>query len=340
MNMNDLKLFLLSIANVLVMGAFSQTVNRTNVSSLNACDANATLFAANVDPATIMWYGMGVSPQLTPQNGGFYRANLCAGSYSITYRTYDDEPMAVNFYITDPFGIYPCAGYGLQMIGFPILVSECTGHLTVTTLPGNSIPPYTYLWSNGATTNEIMNLCPGKYQVTEFDNSGCAFSFATTVYQLDTITIAGGSCPDPIDTLYGLIDDCSIDFGAIDTAYLSSVLLPSAPGDTTITALWTVVDTTGFITNTTSYFSSSFNLTGCYYFDFWIVCYNKTMNTHRLHIKQGFYVDQYSVIDELINSEKTIVRITDITGRECAFEAGELRIVLYSDGSISKVISQ
>jgi hypothetical protein len=49
----------------------------------------------------------------------------------------------------------------------------------------------------------------------------------------------------------------------------------------------------------------------------------------------GYYND----LEELTNNEKSIVKITDILGRECEMDAGELRIVLYSDGTMKKVIS-
>jgi hypothetical protein len=41
-------------------------------------------------------------------------------------------------------------------------------------------PPYTYLWSNGATTKDIMNLLPGGYMCTITDANGC-FTLITVI---------------------------------------------------------------------------------------------------------------------------------------------------------------
>lgn len=238
--MKKLKLFLLSVANVLVLSAFSQHVEHTMVSGIDHCDATATLYANNVNPATIVWHGMGVMPKLTPQNGGYYRSNLCRGAYSVTYTTYDGVPMVVTFTIANSAGMHPCGGISVALMNFPTTLSDCTGEMTAVgasnqcgNFDGN--PPFSYVWSNGSTSDHITNICPGKYIVVQTDSVGCAVA-----------------------------------------------------------------------------------------------------NGYTIHEGPGYY----NGIEELSSSEKTIVKITDITGRECAFEAGELRIVHYSDGSISKVISQ
>jgi gliding motility-associated-like protein len=48
---------------------------------------------------------------------------------------------------------------------------ECDGAGQVTITGG--IPAYTILWSNGASTDSITNLCAGTYTVTVSDNGGC-----------------------------------------------------------------------------------------------------------------------------------------------------------------------
>jgi gliding motility-associated-like protein len=56
----------------------------------------------------------------------------------------------------------------------------CDGTIDVTVNGG--FTPYTYIWSNGATTQDIFNLCPGDYALTVSDSIGCQ--------QADTITIS------------------------------------------------------------------------------------------------------------------------------------------------------
>ncbi len=45
---------------------------------------------------------------------------------------------------------------------------------SITIVPNAGFPPYTYQWSNGATTKTISNLSTGIYQVTVTDRFGCA----------------------------------------------------------------------------------------------------------------------------------------------------------------------
>jgi len=47
---------------------------------------------------------------------------------------------------------------------------ECSGSITLTVNSFNA--PFTYLWSNGATTKDIANLCPEDYSVTVTDADG------------------------------------------------------------------------------------------------------------------------------------------------------------------------
>ncbi len=63
--------------------------------------------------------------------------------------------------------------------------SNGTANAIVTT----GVAPYTYAWSNGATTANITGLSAGDYTVTVTDSNGCIGVFTTTIGEENQITI-------------------------------------------------------------------------------------------------------------------------------------------------------
>lgn len=76
------------------------------------------------------------------------------------------------------------------------------GQLTAT--PSGGVAPYTYLWSNGATTATISGLIAGTYSVTVTDNLGATSSNSVNLTQ-----------PDPLFTLLSAASNVSC-FGGTD----------------------------------------------------------------------------------------------------------------------------
>jgi gliding motility-associated-like protein len=117
-------------------------------------------------PYTINWNGAG---------NGLNISNLCPGTY--------------NFSLGDANG---CIYNGqAQIINPPQLLSPqitsqnpicfgyCDGQSVANPLDG--VSPYTYLWSNGQTTQTATGLCSGNYGVTVFDANNCPASQTTTL---------------------------------------------------------------------------------------------------------------------------------------------------------------
>lgn len=50
------------------------------------------------------------------------------------------------------------------------------------------IAPYNFLWSNGATSEDLSGLSAGSYTATIIDNSGCSSTITTTISQPSTLT--------------------------------------------------------------------------------------------------------------------------------------------------------
>jgi gliding motility-associated-like protein len=123
---------------------------------------------------TYLWSNGATSTTLT---------NLGAGIYTVT--------------ITDAAGCKANASTTVRAIGnFDIKTtttpSACvgaTGSATVTGVTGGNAP-YTYKWSNGATTNSINNVAAGSYTVTVFDARNCEAVSPSIVVGTNS-TIAG-----------------------------------------------------------------------------------------------------------------------------------------------------
>lgn len=64
---------------------------------------------------------------------------------------------------------------------------------------GGGTPPYTYMWSNGATTQDQSNIPGGTYTVTVTDNNGCTVTHTVTVPDNTiTINISGVTQPNTV----------------------------------------------------------------------------------------------------------------------------------------------
>jgi gliding motility-associated-like protein len=70
----------------------------------------------------------------------------------------------------------------------PVIANEtclnlCDG--SIQTSVTNGLAPYTYSWSNGATTSTLANVCPGNYTITVTGANGCSV--------IETFTVTAGT---------------------------------------------------------------------------------------------------------------------------------------------------
>ncbi|QLH45204.1 MAG: SprB repeat-containing protein [Bacteroidota bacterium] len=57
-------------------------------------------------------------------------------------------------------------------------------------ITSGGVSPYTYNWSNMATTQTITNLAPGTYSVTVTNANGCTATTSTTITEPDVLVAA------------------------------------------------------------------------------------------------------------------------------------------------------
>jgi hypothetical protein len=162
-----------SEANVTVFQAPPATAEitaQTNVSCFGTASGSATALAGGVAPFTYEW-----------SNGATAEAisNLSAGTYTVV--------------VTDAEGCTATAEAVISQPSALILNATATAQTapgvndgTATASLNGGTPGYSYLWSNGATTETIENLTPGAYTVTATDANGCT--------QIQTVTVNEFGC--------------------------------------------------------------------------------------------------------------------------------------------------
>jgi hypothetical protein len=98
--------------------------------------------------------------------------------------------------------------------------AQSNGSINLT--PAGGTAPYTFNWSNGATSEDLNNVAPGTYSLTLTDASGCTKSFTYTVgNQPNQPTITSTTTPSNCDLANGIVN-ISVTGGATPYTFLWS----------------------------------------------------------------------------------------------------------------------
>ena len=126
----------------------------------------------------------------------------------------------------------------------------------ITAVPSGGTPPYTYSWSNGATSSTIENLLPTSYFVEVTDHAGCTVQGSITLTQPNNLLITGNITPA----------NCH-------NASNASINLTVAGGTAPYQYLWSTGATTANINNLSSgeYKVKITDREGCTYFKTFII---------------------------------------------------------------------
>ena len=188
----------------------------------------------------------------------------------------------------------------------------------------------------------VDSLCPGTYTVSFVMNNFPTtltfnIGYDTTTNYGDTLVITNtGACTNPLTTFNVLTEDCTINFNTIDTAYMTIDSVINSGLDS-ILCVWYVIDTT-FTYQTYMVNYPMIDSAGCYNFQLTVYCYNNTSGYKTIILNQIEYIG-FAGVEELAQSEKTIVRVTDMVGRSSEIKDGVMLLIHYSDGTIKKVFT-
>ncbi|MFN0202977.1 MAG: gliding motility-associated C-terminal domain-containing protein, partial [Bacteroidia bacterium] len=152
----------------------------TNISCNGVCDGSATAAAAGGTPNySYSWSNGQTTATLT---------GACAGTYTCYVSDANGCQTTVNVTLTQP------AAIALTTSGTNIsCYNVCDGAANVSISGGTS--PYSILWSNNATSANILGLCANTYNVTVTDTNACQATASITLTQptLLTATITASS---------------------------------------------------------------------------------------------------------------------------------------------------
>lgn len=123
-------------------------------------------------PYVFKWQNNEWSDPSNTQIYGF--SELIAGSYSLTFIDGNGCEEKATITLTQP-----------PAITLNVSINQPTGNNangTITAVAQNGTAPYTYLWSNGATTQSLVGLTTGSYSVVVTDSKGCSIVQIINLY--------------------------------------------------------------------------------------------------------------------------------------------------------------
>ncbi|HEY0066676.1 MAG TPA: T9SS type A sorting domain-containing protein [Flavisolibacter sp.] len=127
-------------------------------------------------------------------------SNLAPGSYTVTVTDGTGTTKQATFTVGDNGCVQPITITG------NVTNASCTGGAVDITVSGG-VTPYSYSWSNGATTQDLSNVPAGSYTVTVTDGAG-------TTKQA-TFTVGNNGCVQPI-AITGNVTNAGCTGGAVD----------------------------------------------------------------------------------------------------------------------------
>ena len=120
-----------------------------------------TTVTGGVPPYRYIWSGGSLASNAQNQN------NLPPGTYTVLVRDHNGCQVSAQATITQPAQLVLSQTHtNITCYG------DADGSINLSVAGG--VPPYEYIWSNGAMTEDITNLGPGRHRVTVTDGNNCS----------------------------------------------------------------------------------------------------------------------------------------------------------------------
>ncbi len=179
------------------ISGLSSGVYSITITDANGCTTSGS-YTINNDPGTLSLDGAVVTDEACGNAGGSIDIEISGGSMPISYSwsngatTQDVSGLSAGAYsvsVTDNFGCTVSTTENIVNVtgGFTASITSVTdencgdaaGAIDLTVSGGTM--PYTYSWSNSATTEDLSGLSAGSYSVVVTDDVGCSTTLDTVV---------------------------------------------------------------------------------------------------------------------------------------------------------------
>jgi uncharacterized repeat protein (TIGR01451 family) len=153
----------------------------SNVSCNGSSNGSIDINPSGGTPSySYQWSNGATTPRIT---------NLAAGTYTVTVRDANNCTVTATATVTQQLPV---------VVNLNIIPLSCTGTGTgmITAFISPGTPPFSFLWSNGATTAAISNLAAGTYTVTATNSQGCTGT-ATGIIAPQSLTVTVASIIPP-----------------------------------------------------------------------------------------------------------------------------------------------
>lgn len=140
------------------VSSLSVTTSQYNSTCNGSCDGSISVSPSGGNsPYSYYWSNSFVTSSIT---------GLCAGIYNVTVTDASSATATASVTITQPDSMYV----------LPTVVNSTCGNsnASIYSIVTGGSSPYTYLWSNGSTTQNISNIIADNYILSVTDNNGCS----------------------------------------------------------------------------------------------------------------------------------------------------------------------